>query len=111
MILSTDRDGAYSATLEAGDVLRSLTVHASRPLWQVKWWRRVTVSLVLLGLVALLGIAYWLEESRSGLLIRLTEENRYQRTLIQCYKQAPLSQGSWLARETVVKACVERANP
>lgn len=109
MIFSTDRNSKQTVIFEAGDAVHHVRFEAGRPLWQVKWYRRVVVGFVLIGLAALLAFWFWLEESRSGLLIRLTEENRYQRQMLQCYKQAPLIQMSWVARETWVKGCVERA--
>lgn len=111
MILSTDRNGKLAVTLASGELVGSVVFTATRPLWQVKWWRRVAVALTIALGVGLAAFAYWQEESRSGLLIRLTEENSYQRRLLQCYKQAPLIQVSWLARESWAKQCVDRANP
>ena len=110
MILSTDRNGQLAVTLEPGEVTGSVRFHATRPLWRVQWYRRATISLILAGLAALLAFGFWLEDYRSGLLIRLTEENRFQRQMLQCYKQAPLIQVSWLAREAWVKGCVEKTS-
>ena len=108
MTLRTDRNGQLAVTFASGESVSSVTFEATRPLWQVRWYRRVTISLILLGLAALVAFGFWWEDYRSGLLIRLTEENRFQRQMLQCYKQAPLIQMSWVAREAWVKGCVEK---
>jgi len=108
VILSTDRNGKQSLTLLSGEMIHGVTFHATRPLWQVKWWRRITVGLTVAAVAGLLAFAYWLEESRSTLLLQLTRENRVLWAEIQCRKQLPLILTSWIGREERVKTCVEK---